>query len=107
MNQNEIDGLAPDMEMSTKEAAAYLSGPVGYALSTKAMYGLKSLGRGPVTEKRGRNLVYRKSALDAFLSRMARTHWRGRPVCGGTLQTSTRPLLPVTQTFSPRNSWKH
>ncbi|MEW9871613.1 hypothetical protein [Arthrobacter sp. HS15c] len=67
MNQNEIDGLAPDMEMSTKEAAAYLSGPVGYALSTKAMYGLKSLGRGPVTEKRGRNLVYRKSALDAFL----------------------------------------
>lgn len=58
---------APDMEMSTKEAAAYLGGPVGYAINTKIMYSLKALGRGPVVEKRGRNLIYRRSALDAFL----------------------------------------
>ncbi|WP_354214478.1 hypothetical protein [Arthrobacter sp. UYCo732] len=53
--------------MSTKEAAAYLSGPVGFAINQKIMYNLKSLGRGPVVEKRGRSLVYRRSALDAFI----------------------------------------
>lgn len=31
------------------------------------MYSLKALGKGPVVEKRGRNLVHRRSALDAFL----------------------------------------
>lgn len=67
MNPEEMDEMAPDMEMSTKEAAAYLSGPVGFTISAKLMYGLRSTGRGPVVEKRGRNLVYRKSALDAFL----------------------------------------
>jgi hypothetical protein len=55
------------MEMTTREAAAYLSGPVGYPLSTKLMYGLRSVRRGPVAEKRGSRLVYRKSSLDAFL----------------------------------------
>jgi hypothetical protein len=63
----DMDDPAPDMEMSTKEAAAYLSGPVGYSISTKFMYGMKRMGEGPVVEKRGRNLVYRRSALDAFL----------------------------------------
>lgn len=67
MGPEGTEDLSPDMEMSTKEAAAYLSGPVGYTVSPRIMYGLKSLNRGPVVEKRGRNLVYRKSALDAFL----------------------------------------
>lgn len=62
-----MDDPAPEMEMSTKEAAAYLSGPVGHAINTKIMYNLKALGRGPVVEKRGRSLIYRRSALDAFL----------------------------------------
>ncbi len=30
-----MDELTPDMEMTSKEAAAYLSGPVGYALSAE------------------------------------------------------------------------
>jgi hypothetical protein len=67
IDQNEADKLAPDMEMTTREAAAYLSGPVGYTVSTKFMYGLKALHRGPVVEKRGRSLVYRRASLDAFL----------------------------------------
>lgn len=67
MGRNGLNDLTPDMEMSTKDAAAYLSGPVGYTISTKFMHGMKSLSRGPVVEKRGRNLVYRRSALDAFL----------------------------------------
>lgn len=67
MEQEEWDGLISDMELTTKEAAAYLSGPVGYFLSPKLLYGLRSLRRGPVAEKRGRNLVYRTSSLDAFL----------------------------------------
>jgi hypothetical protein len=67
MNQDDADSLVPDMEMTTGEAAAYLSGPVGFTISPKLMYGLRSLHRGPVAEKRDRNLVYRRSALDAFL----------------------------------------
>lgn len=62
-----MDDLAADMEMTTKEAAAYLSGPVGFTINTKIMYGLRGLRRGPVAEKRGSRLVYRRSALDAFL----------------------------------------
>lgn len=67
MSLNDLSNLARDMEMSTKEAAAYLSGPIGYTLNTKIMYGLKALDSGPIVEKRGRRLVYRRSALDAFL----------------------------------------
>lgn len=63
-----LDGdLAADMEMTSEEAAAYLSGPIGFPLTTKALRGLRYLRRGPVVEKRGSRLVYRKSALDAFL----------------------------------------
>ena len=57
-----------DMEMSSKEAAAYLSGPAGYTLTAKFVRGLRYLDIGPMVEKRGGRLVYRKSALDAFLS---------------------------------------
>lgn len=62
-----MDELTPDMEMSSKEAAAYLSGPAGYTLNAKFVRGLRYLDIGPVIEKRGSRLVYRKSALDAFL----------------------------------------
>ncbi|WP_018771437.1 helix-turn-helix domain-containing protein [Arthrobacter sp. 162MFSha1.1] len=61
------DDPLPDMEMTTNEAAAYLSGPVGYAISAKFLRSLRYVSRGPVVEKRGSRLVYRKSTLDAFL----------------------------------------
>lgn len=67
MSLGEIQDPAPDIELTAKEAAAYLTGPVGFTISTKVMYNLKALSKGPVVEKRGRNLVYRRSALDAFL----------------------------------------
>jgi hypothetical protein len=67
MSPDGAEDLAADMEMTTKEAAAYLSGPVGLTLSPRIMYALRSVRRGPVAEKRGARLVYRKSALDAFL----------------------------------------
>jgi hypothetical protein len=68
MSAEHTDDLAAaDMEMTTKEAAAYLSGPVGFMLDARIMYGLRSVRRGPVAEKQGSRLVYRKSALDAFL----------------------------------------
>lgn len=59
---------AADMEMTTNEAAAYLSGPAGMTLSAKLVRSLRYLKRGPLVEKRGSRLVYRKSALDAFLA---------------------------------------
>ena len=62
-----MDDLTPDMEMSSKEAAAYLSGPVGYTLSQEFLRSLRYDGRGPLVEKRGARLVYRKATLDAFL----------------------------------------
>lgn len=63
-----MDDPAADMEMTTNEAAAYLSGPVGMTLSAKLVRSLRYLDRGPLVEKRGSRLVYRKSALDAFLA---------------------------------------
>ena len=53
--------------MTSKEAAAYLSGPVGYTASTKFRRNLRYVRRGPVVEKRGSRLVSRKSTVDAFL----------------------------------------
>lgn len=53
--------------MSSKEAAAYLSGPVGYTLSAEFLRSLRYVGRGPLVEKRGVRLVYRKATLNAFL----------------------------------------
>ncbi|NMR32336.1 hypothetical protein [Crystallibacter degradans] len=50
MSSDALDDPLPDMEMTTKEAAAYLSGPVGHTISTKFMYSLKAIGRGPVIE---------------------------------------------------------
>jgi hypothetical protein len=66
--EQDRDDPAADMEMTTNEAAAYLSGPVGFTLSAKLVRDLRYLDRGPVVEKRGSRLVYRKSALDAFLA---------------------------------------
>lgn len=62
-----MDDLTPDMEMSSKEAPVCLSGPAGYTLNAKFVRGLRYLDIGPVVEKRGSRLVYRKSALGAFL----------------------------------------
>lgn len=83
MDLDKLGDPAPAMEMTTKEAAAYLSGPVGYALGPKTMYALKDMGFGPAVEKRGRRLVYRRSALDAFLIENGtdpqvwiESHWR-------------------------------
>ncbi|WP_104044045.1 helix-turn-helix domain-containing protein [Arthrobacter sp. ZGTC412] len=64
--ESELD--AGDMEMTSKEAAAYLSGQVGFEVSTKFLRNLRYISRGPVVEKRGSRLVYRKSTLDAFLT---------------------------------------
>lgn len=63
----ESEFTAVDMEMTTNEAAAYLSGPVGYTVSAKFLRNLRYISRGPVVEKRGSRLVRRKSTLDAFL----------------------------------------
>jgi hypothetical protein len=61
-----------DTGPAASEAAAYLSGPVGFTLSAKLVPDLRYLDRGPVVEKRGSRLVYRKSALDAFLTEYLR-----------------------------------
>lgn len=62
--ESELD--ANDMEMTSKEAAAYWSGPVGFEVSAKFLRNLRYISRGPVVEKRGSRLVYRKSNLDAY-----------------------------------------
>lgn len=95
---------AGDMEMTTNEAAAYLSGPVGFELSAKFLRGLRYVSRGPVVEKRGSRLVYRKSTLDAFLRENGSdpTAWyaggvaRGRrPVAGHIRLNGRRRLQPA------------
>src|SRR5687768_14681235 len=68
MAHGPTEDRAPDMEMASKVAAAYLSGPVGYTVSTKFLRRLRYVDKGPVVDKRGSRLVYRKSALDAFLN---------------------------------------
>jgi hypothetical protein len=42
-----------DMEMTSKEAAAYLSRPVGFEVSAKFLRNLRYVSRVPVVEKRG------------------------------------------------------
>lgn len=53
MSSDPLHDVGAGMEMTTQEAAAYLSGPVGYTISPRVMYGLKSFGLGPIVEKRG------------------------------------------------------
>lgn len=67
MDTNDRDNPAADMEMSGTEAAAYLSGLVNYSVKAEVLDSLNALGRGPVSENRGQGLVYRRSALDAFI----------------------------------------
>lgn len=67
MDTNDVDNPAADMEMSATEAAAYLSGLVGYSVSAEVLDSLNALGRGPVADNSSQNPVYRRSALDAFL----------------------------------------
>jgi hypothetical protein len=61
INPEFLTDPTPDMELAAKEAAAYLG------VSARVMHGLKANSRGPVVEKRGHLLMYRKSSLDAFL----------------------------------------
>lgn len=67
MDTNDMENPAADTEMSATEAAAYLGRLVGYSVSAEVLDSLNALGRGPVAENRGQGLVYRRSALDAFL----------------------------------------
>ena len=48
--ESELD--AGEMEMTSKEAVAYLSGPVGFEVSAKFLRNLRYVSRGPVVEKR-------------------------------------------------------
>lgn len=63
-----LEDVNDDMELNTKEAAAYLSGPTGMQISTKFLYALKHAGLGPSVSKPAGRLVYRRSALDAYLT---------------------------------------
>jgi hypothetical protein len=67
MDTNDMSDPGADMEMSTAEAAAYLSGLVDFSVSAEYLDSLRALGRGPVAENQGQSLSYRRSALDAFL----------------------------------------
>ncbi|MFW0772308.1 hypothetical protein ACLRGI_03985 [Paenarthrobacter nitroguajacolicus] len=67
MDANDMNDPAPDKTMTSTEAAAYLSGLVGYGVSAEVLESLNALGRGPVAEERDPSLAYRQSALDAFL----------------------------------------
>ena len=67
MDANDEDDPTAEAEMSTSEAAAYLSGLVGYSVSAEVLDSLNALGRGPVAENQGQSLRYRRSAIDAFL----------------------------------------
>ncbi|WP_324644884.1 helix-turn-helix domain-containing protein [Pseudarthrobacter sp. LT1] len=108
---------AGDMEMTTKEAAAYLSGPVGSEISVKFLYGLRSLSRGPVVEKRGRRLIYRKSTLDAFLLENGTdpTAWYAgmwrevagqlRAIVEATGDEGFNPLISTLEKRDPRDDW--
>lgn len=62
-----MDDPTAEAEMSTAEAAGYLSGLVGCSVSAEVLDSLSALGRGPVAENQGQSLKYRRSALDAFL----------------------------------------
>lgn len=56
-----------DVEMTTREAAAYLSERTVFRVNADILYGLRALKTGPLVEKRGRRLVYTRERLDAFL----------------------------------------
>ncbi|GAA1759399.1 hypothetical protein GCM10009712_05040 [Pseudarthrobacter sulfonivorans] len=62
-----MDDPAADAEMSTAEAAGYLSSLVGCSVSAEIMDSLRAPGRGPVADNQGQNMRYRRSAIDVFL----------------------------------------
>ncbi|MEV7132152.1 helix-turn-helix domain-containing protein [Arthrobacter sp. NPDC093128] len=103
--------------MTTNEAAAYLSGPVGFTLSAKLVRNLRYLNRGPVVEKRGSRLVYRKSALDAFLSENGtdplvwiQGGWKKvadqlRGIAEATGDTGFDPMIETLDKRGPQDGW--
>jgi hypothetical protein len=112
---SELD--AGDMEMTTNEAAAYLSGPVGFEVSAKFLRNLRYVSRGPVVEKRGSRLVYRKSTLDAFLRENSTdpTAWYAgmwrevagqlRVIAEATGDDGFNPLIETLEKRDPRDEW--
>ncbi|MFD0047002.1 hypothetical protein ACFVGV_17610 [Pseudarthrobacter scleromae] len=117
MSPGETEDLAGDMEMNTNEAAAYLSGPVGYTVSAKFLRNLRYVSRGPVVEKRGSRLVYRKSTLDAFLRENGTDPvvwyagmWREvavqlRAVAEATGDDGFNPLIETLERRDPPDEW--
>lgn len=108
---------AGDMEMTTHEAAAYLSGPVGFEVSAKFLRNLRYVSRGPVVEKRGSRLAYRKSTLDAFLRENSTdpTAWYAgmwrevadqlRAISAATGDDGFNPLIETLEKRDPRDDW--
>lgn len=117
MSEDITDDPTADMEMTSKEAAAYLSGPVGLQLSTKFVRDLKYISKGPIVEKRGSRLVYRKSALDAFLRENGTdpTAWfagvwrevagRLRDIAEATDDDGFDPLIGLLEKRDPSDKW--
>lgn len=113
--ESELD--AGDMDMTSKEAAAYLSGPVGFEVSPKFLRNLRYVSRGPVVEKRGSRLVYRKSTLDAFLNENGTDPaawyagmWREvasdlRAIAEATGDAGFNPLIETLEKRDPRDDW--
>lgn len=91
----EPEDPAADMEMTTKEAATYLSGPVGYTLSDKFVRGLTYVSRGLAVEKRGNRLVYRKSDRTPSSWRMAPIRRCGSRAYGPRRPGRCEPLPPL------------
>lgn len=81
--------------MSSKEPAVYLSGSVGFEVSAKFLRDLRYVSRGPVLEKRGSLLVYRKSTSIASLPALPSLHAR--------LDFSCEADLPLG--FQGKASW--
>jgi hypothetical protein len=67
MDTNDMDDPTAEAEMSTAEAAGYLSALVDFSVSAEYLESLNALGLGPAAENQGQGLRYRRSAIDAFL----------------------------------------
>jgi hypothetical protein len=96
--EQDKDDPAADMEMTSNEAAAYLSGPVGFTLTAKLVRGLRYLDKGPVVEKRTTGSSTASLRLTPSWLNTAPTPTCGRRVAGGRLLSSCAG--PETQALS-------
>lgn len=53
--------------MTTRQAAAYRTERTGHTIVPKVLHDLRQMQLGPVVEKRGRLLKFRRDGLEAFL----------------------------------------